>query len=266
MRFRQLYRVITIVILSVSANICMASDPFSELDAAVSVQKYKVNNEDSDFEAYKKAEKENFQSYIKKVQEEFKAYRQINELVVANYMKDLSLVWNKPEISSQKRWIIYEKDIKGKTVIDFDGSEIQFLWPEGAGSPLDEESVRARLEELLRLTRKQAFENDVVAQRIEFLGRQKLETFEIGQVSDKPILWAYIFGNTDIDEIAMRRLIKQYMNDRKKLQYERSGQKIIGWVFPLIPVNHVSKENLEKSSPSEVNVSPALSGTICIKP
>lgn len=254
MKFRQLCRTISIILLLVSANLCLASDPFAELDATVSLQKENRINEASDFEAYKKAETENFQSYMRKVQEEFKEYRQINQLVVSDYKKELSSVWKKPEISSQKRWIIYDENIIVKTVIDFDNSEIQFLWPEGSTSFLNEGNVKTKLEQLLRLTRKQAFEKDPVAQRIEFLGRQKLDTFETDQLSEKPILWAYIFGNTEIDEQKMDVLVKTHMMNRKKIQYEESGQGIIGWVFPLLPLDQVITENLEERPVSDAVV------------
>lgn len=71
-----------------------------------------------EFDAFKKNDA-NFESYKAQVDEEFEAYKAIINEEFQKYRDDILKVWDKPEVSTKKKYVAYSPDYKVKKVVDY---------------------------------------------------------------------------------------------------------------------------------------------------
>ncbi len=71
-----------------------------------------------EFDAFKKNDAD-FESYKAQVDKEFGAYKAIINEEFRTYRNDILKVWDKPEVSTKKKYVAYSPDYKVKKVVDY---------------------------------------------------------------------------------------------------------------------------------------------------
>jgi len=190
---------------------------------------------DSGFAAYKQAQLGGFESYKEQVQREFREYAQLHRKVSEEYRSRVAEVWVVPEESSQTRWVQYEDGYQRKRVVDFENGVVTWSVPEklADSAGLIEARAEKLLGELMAVTPLEAFEQDEVAREVEARSLSQFEHLETAKLDKKPVLPAYLFGDSSVEQAKLDRAIKDMVAKGQQTISEQDGQKVVSWSFPL---------------------------------
>jgi membrane-bound lytic murein transglycosylase C len=219
---------------------------------------------DSGFEAWKKERQQGFNSYRDQVQKEMRALANMHQDASDGYESRIADVWAEPEQSSRTRWVLYEDEYKRKRVVDFEKDTIVWSTPERyQDSSFSKSEAGTMLAELMSLTRRQAFAQDEVASEIESRSRAELEHLETAELDNKPILPAYLFGNSDVSQSRINEAIDLMLASATKQQLNQNGQPVITWTFSLatgdgsIEPTVIAKQTMQDALPPKSEIGPA---------
>lgn len=188
----------------------------------------------SGFEAFKEERQQGFQSYRDQVQEEMRAFARMHQQVSDDFESRLADVWAEPEQSSKTRWVLYEDGYKRKRVVDFEEGVIVWSTPERYhNSSFSKSEAGTMLADLMSVTRQQAFAQDEVASEIESRSRAQFEHLETAELDNKPILPAYLFGDSAVSQARVNEAIDTMLASANKQQLSENGQSVVAWTFPL---------------------------------
>jgi membrane-bound lytic murein transglycosylase C len=140
---------------------------YDRIDFSLSAKKSEQHKQTelSEFEKNKKELDEGFKAFRDSYNEEFEAYKQ-----------DISKQWGEFKDASPSVWVSYENSGKLRRTVDYKTSEVQVEMIVNKGTSI--EQVKGKLDKavyrLMNTTEKEAYNTDVVANRVE----QKLAKFE----------------------------------------------------------------------------------------
>ncbi len=204
---------------------------------AVAQSEYKSGGNvsvDSGFSAYKEEWKQGFTTYRDQVQKEAREFAKMHQQVSDDFESRLADVWAEPEQSSKTRWVLYEDEYKRKRVVDFEEGVIVWSTPERyQNSSFSKSEAGTMLAELMSVTRRQAFAQDEVASEIESRSRAQFEHLETAELDNKPILPAYLFGDSDVSQSRVNEAIDAMLASANKQQLSENGQSVVAWTFSL---------------------------------
>jgi len=189
---------------------------------------------DSGFAAFKNDMQQGFVSYRDQVQKEAREFAALHEQISEGYENRIANVWAAPEQSSRTRWVLYEDNYTHKRVVDFEEGVIFWSTPEqyaNVGFGLAE--ARSMLAGLMSVTRRQAFEQDEVASEVESKSIAEFEHLETAVLDNKPVLPAYLFGDSEASQARVNKAIDAMLASASKDQLSQQGQAVVVWTFPL---------------------------------
>lgn len=189
---------------------------------------------DSGFAAFKNDMQQGFVSYRDQVQKEAREFAALHEQISEGYENRIANVWAAPEQSSRTRWVLYEDNYTHKRVVDFEEGVIFWSTPEqyaNVGFGLAE--ARFMLAGLMSVTRRQAFEQDEVASEVESKSIAEFEHLETAVLDNKPVLPAYLFGDSEASQARVNKAIDAMLASASKDQLSQQGQAVVVWTFPL---------------------------------
>jgi len=189
---------------------------------------------DSGFAAFKNDMQQGFVSYRDQVQKEAREFAALHEQISEGYENRIANVWAAPEQSSRTRWVLYEDNYTHKRVVDFEEGVIFWSTPEqyaNVGFGLAE--ARSMLAGLMSVTRRQAFEQDEVASEVESKSIAEFEHLETAVLDNKPVLPAYLFGDSEASQTRVNKAIDAMLASASKDQLSQQGQAVVVWTFPL---------------------------------
>lgn len=207
----------------------------SSLSAAESEYKPGGNvSGDAGFAAFKEELQQGYASYRDQVQKEAREFAKLHIQISAGYENRIADVWADPEQSSKTRWILYEDGYKRKRVVDFEKGVIIWSTPERyQNSSFGKAEAGTMLAELMSVTRRQAFAQDEVASEMESRSRAQFEHLETAELDNKPILPAYLFGDSAASQSRVNKAIDSMLASANKQQLSQKGQSVVAWTFPL---------------------------------
>src|SRR5690606_39441731 len=83
------------------------------------------------------------------------------------------------------------------------------------------------------LTPLEAFEQDEVAREVEARSLSQFEHLETAKLDKKPVLPAYLFGDSSVEQAKLDRAIKDMVAKGQQNISEQDVQKEVNWSFPL---------------------------------
>jgi len=86
---------------------------------------------------------------------------------------------------------------------------------------------------LMSVTRRQAFEQDEVASEVESKSIAEFEHLETAVLDNKPVLPAYLFGDSEASQARVNKAIDAMLASASKDQLSQQGQAVVVWTFPL---------------------------------
>lgn len=191
---------------------------------------------DPGFAEFRKERLGGFESYKEQVAREFREFAKLHDQVEKDYRDRISDVWAVPEQSSKTRWVLYEDGYHFKRVVDFEQAQIIWSTPVGQVDPgeFDEQGARRMLEQLMSMTRQEAFEEDEVAREVEAQSRTRFDHLETGNLDDRSaVLPSYLFGESGAASGRIRQAIDVMLAGATRTTLEQGGQQVVSWVFPL---------------------------------
>lgn len=145
---------------------------------------------DTQMEAFE-AQKDQFDSYKTDLEDEFESYQNLLQKEYDKYTKELSLFWEEPIMSTQKRWVAYSEDKKTRTDVDFENETI-VLQTIAASEQEAKDKLKKALANVVTINTKKAHESDPLEQRLSKV--QKPSSVTDDEVKAEPILSTVIFG------------------------------------------------------------------------
>lgn len=216
------------------AGLVSASDPFAELDAATSTGAQAPQNDQAEFQKYLQQHQSEFADYKKKLMEEFGQYKKIYEQETKKYQSEVSTVWDKPELSSQKVWVEYSKDMNTRKRVDFEQGVIQISTTAADSKAVTDQAMRSQLKSLLMKNQAEAFRDDKVAQAIEKKSKEKLTLIETAEVKPTPILIPYVAAKPNPSEKEVDKIVDNLMSKKtQKVEANSKGGKVVTLQVPL---------------------------------
>lgn len=215
-----------------SVSVQVSADPFAELEAATRGQASGNAGVATDFEEYRHAHLQAFESYKEMVRREYEEFLDLYKEVSSAYLERIADVWSSPEESSRTRWVQYDDDYQERRVVDFERRMITISSPTGERE-LSEEKARAAAEELLEMTRKDAFEKDEVATAVEKESRERFKSLEVATLDEQPVLMSFLLGEKASEPEEQERIKKAVLSAPDRKAGTEKGQKIVSWSFPM---------------------------------
>lgn len=215
-----------------SVSVQVSADPFAELEAATRGQASGNAGMATDFEEYRQAHLQAFESYKETVRREYEEFLDLYKEVSSAYLERIAEVWSSPEESSRTRWVQYDDDYQERRVVDFERRMITISSPTGERE-LSEEKARAAAEELLEMTRKDAFEKDEVATAVEKESRERFKSLEVATLDEQPVLMSFLLGEKASEPEEQERIKKAVLSAPDRKAGTEKGQKIVSWSFPM---------------------------------
>lgn len=123
----------------------------------------------SGFDAYKKQQEGAFKDYVTNQEEAFALFEKTFLDAFNDYKKNINQVWDKPEVSTPKKWVSYTEGFQQKTVVDYEQGTVTVsqMMKSGESKEAIEMAVGIRMATLDKLTYQQAYVEDPVAQAVD---------------------------------------------------------------------------------------------------
>jgi len=149
----------------------------------------------SSFEEFKatqdrqfKQEKIKFIDFKKQEDTAFKAHLELERKAIKAYQKKLHALWPTSDLQEAKKLTNYSKDLKTKTMIDFEKNQIVISKISGKNKVSKDELLK-QLDETLKLTTKEAFSQNNLEQKIETLSAPS-KYIKVSKLDKQPLLQA----------------------------------------------------------------------------
>ena len=139
------------------------------------------------------SQKEKFELYKSSQDNDFESYKASQEKAYNNYKKSLSLIWEKPELSTKETLVTYSKDKKTRTTIDFSTNElkVQTIAPSAKDA---KEKLQIALAKAVVMDTKVLQESDPLEQELAKIKAPK--NVAKGKLKTDPILATVLFKKT----------------------------------------------------------------------
>ncbi len=167
------------------------------------------------------AEKDRFASYKADIEDEFDSYQKLLQKEYDGYTKELSSFWEKPIMSSKKRWVAYSEDKKTRTDVDFENETI-VVETIAESEQEAKERLKEALANVVTIDTKKAHESDPLEQRLSKI--KKPSSLADDEIEPEPILSTVIFDKEPskdelisyVDEKANNKNIKSSSSKKVK--------------------------------------------------
>lgn len=117
-----------------------------------------VAQAETEFERYKREQQQGVQALTS----EWQVYQKNYMAAYQHYLQQLGKVWNTPELSSQKEWVEYSKNMQVKRVVDFEKNEVRISFTGKEAQNLNDSKVTKELQTLLQEDLGQAYQADPI--------------------------------------------------------------------------------------------------------
>ena len=160
-------------------------------------------------------EKKQFGYYKKSQEEEFEAYQKAQNKTYKAYKKEIGVFWDKPKISTKKKWVSYTKDKQTRTDVDFSKETITIETI--ASSPKEaKKKLQMALAKAVTVDTKTVQKTDPLEKRLSKI--KKPVGVVGGEVKAEPILSTIVFKKPPTQAV-----VKAYVN--KYVKYDKIKAK-----------------------------------------
>jgi len=193
-----------------------------------------------DFKSYKeeiyrgvKQEKIEFEKYKREIEREFREYKRIVYEEYENYKKEILKHWDKPEISTKKKFVEYSPDFKVKKVVNFEKGEIK-IEVISKKKPSIKEFAK-KLRDFITEDKKTAYKKDVLSQRIEKKLKRKIKHLKTDKIEKKPILLDLFVQKKKITQKEVNKAVINLLKRAKFLKRKYRNKNIYSMKIKLPP-------------------------------
>ena len=181
------------------------------------------------FEEYQKQQTQQFKTYQDNHNKEFEDYKNAFDEEFKKYKQNILKNWNKPEVSTNHKWVQYNKDFNSKKVVDFKNKNIN-LEVIAKDEKEASQKLSVLLDEVLEDDIKSAYKNDILEKNI----YKKLKKTPPKVTDNQTIIKDIIDNNT---KLKYKKVIKE-----KKLEKVKYNDKFIYKVALKMPPNSTLKK------------------------
>jgi len=204
---------------------------------------------ETEFEAYQHQQQQEFSQYKQELAAGFQDYKKTYQIERKKYRQKITKQWGSYKESNKKIWVNYTKNGQIRESVNFATGlvEVEVLANKNESMAKIKQQAKQSIITLLAITEKQAFENDVVAQKVEEKLKQHVKVVKIGQPSDKTRVLAPLISKTDIsNKKALEQLANSFVisaqTESKPVKNE-TDKKVVTLTFK-IPKNLSQKASL----------------------
>jgi len=215
---------------------------------------------ETEFEAYQRQQQQAASTHQEKIDQEFVQYKQelaagfqdykkTYQIERKKYRQKITKQWGSYKESNKKTWVNYAQNGRVRETVNFATGlvEVEILANKTESMAKIKQQAKQSIVTLLATTEKQAFENDVVAQKVEEKLTQHTQVVKTGQPSDKTRVLAPLISKATIyDKRALEQLANSFVmsaqTESKPVKTE-TNKKVVKLSFK-IPKNLSPKASL----------------------
>ncbi len=151
----------------------------------------------TEFDDYKKTVNQEFSDYKTALEAGFNDFQKTYEQASKQYNQEMTQKWGSSKSSDKKSWVNYEKNGDVRESVDFSTGivVVEVLANKGDSLATIQAKAQENISKLLLTTEKQAFNNDVVAQKVEEQIKQHKEVVKTGEPSTTTKVMQGLVGN-----------------------------------------------------------------------
>ncbi|MCW7753307.1 murein transglycosylase domain-containing protein [Desulfobotulus sp. H1] len=185
------------------------------------------------FEEYMKQQQTAFVSYQEQIRKEFQEYQKIIQEEFENYRNEIKKHWGDEILSSPTQWVEYSRDMKNRTLVDFENNTIT-IEIQSAAQDVHKE-LEDRLKSLVTATTAKAFENDTLSQNIEQRVVEASKNVVTATVKPEPILTQTLTGTTTPSNREVAKAVSELAQKSTQTQRDapEAGNRIHSFTIPL---------------------------------
>jgi len=189
---------------------------------------------------YEQEQKSAFASYKHKQEVGFQQYKKNYLDAIKKYKKDLKYFWNDPKISNKKEWLLYTKDKKTRSDVDFSKETIT-IQTIASSKKEAKQKLRKALAEVVTVDTKYVQDNDPLEKVLSHI--KKPSTLIDKDVSSEPILSTIIFDKKPTKKSVRTYVNKHIVKDKIKARRVKNKNFIIYSVAIKMPNNATIKRS-----------------------
>jgi len=216
-------------------------DAFSELDAATSSfessnrAQEQAASEASAFEQFMNEHQQEQAAWEEAFLAEFEEYVKISQEETENFQKEIAQVWDEQDVSSEKVWVDYSRDLQTRSRVDFEKGQIEIATTTSKDDAVDKQALREKLRALLMKNLAQAFLEDQIAQAVEAKSKEKLKMLKTAKVEPKPILLPYVSDKEAPTEKDVDNIVDKLIAEKKPtVTQNKKGENVVTLTVPLV--------------------------------
>ena len=179
--------------------------------------------------------KAEFDQYKKELDEGFSAYKKAYKEARKAEKKAVKNVWGDYRPGDNKKWVQYDKGGVRKSV-NFESGEVELeiIVDEKSSSDKAEETLKKKIFALLKTSRRQAFENDRVAQAVENKIKDKPQV-KTANVAATPMMSSLISQENLKNDKKLVKVSKKYTSQSKTdtRPAKKAGKKVVRVKFKI---------------------------------
>jgi len=206
-------------------------------------------DDNADFETFKSQQsqaasaiKNQFDQYKKELEDGFAAYKKAYNEATKAEKKEVKNVWGDYRPGDKKRWVQYDKGGVRQSV-NFESGEVELemILDAKSSSKKAESTLKKKILDLLKTSRRDAFKNDRVAQAVEnkIAGNAQVKT---DKVATTPVMSSLIPASKIRDEKKIRQVSQKYISQSTTdtRAARKPGKKVVRVKF-IIPIDAPTK-------------------------
>lgn len=177
-----------------------------------------------------------FKQYQLELEAGFKDFQKTYLKESQKYSQKMTKQWGNYKESSKDTWVNYSQDGKIRESVNFATGEveIEILVDKKTSTKQVVEQAKENVKKLLATTEKQAFENDVVAKKVEVALKKHASVVETAKLSDKVKVMAPLVGALKTaDDLMVEQLAKEMTGSASTTERNLKGKKLVKLSFKI---------------------------------
>ena len=218
----------------------------------------------SSFNDFVKQQNDGFANYQAELERDFKAYQQAIDEEFKSFKGQVKKVWGDEKIGSPTVFVQYSKDLKSRTIIDFEKGTmlVELLGAENSQGMAVK--VRQTLLDSANASVREAYNKDPLLQNIEQRLNKEVTNQEKGRVSNEPLISDVLTGLSNPNKQQVEAAVIQAAKTGKTTTRSapKAGDKVFAFSIPLNQASISNKSEqfkpLIKKYAQKEQVDPAL--------
>lgn len=219
--------------------------------------------QDDKFQQYLNRQSQGFNQYQSQLEKDFQAYQQAIEEEFNHYQMRVKAIWGDQDIGSATQQVHYSKDLKSRSIIDFEKAELAIEVTDQPDLLAAQKQLIKTLQETAHASTAEMFAQNGLDQAVEKRLKQGTRLTKADKVSKEPVIADVLTGTSSPTVAEVNQALVEATSNAKGSERVNSlGNKVFVLSIPLSAAQINKKAELYRKSVNKYakkeQLSPAL--------